>query len=136
LILKTVKKLCDCVLVHSNFVTEKAQNIDRTIVDLKFGLCSHSLRRVNDGYFRRWGSYPVILLKKSTLFSITKSKSATAINLIKFIPFVGDFVPVYTLSTVYRISKELKRPKLASTYFAGPQLYYPYLKVLQSSTIN
>jgi hypothetical protein len=61
----------------------------------------------------------------STLYSITKSKSATAINLIEFIPFVGDFVPVYTLSTLYWISKELRKPKpkSESTYYKIPQLY-------------
>ena len=41
----------------------------------------------------------------SMLYSITKSKLATAINLIEFIPFVGDFIPVYTLSTLYWISR-------------------------------
>lgn len=59
----------------------------------------------------------------SMLYSITKSKSATAINLIEFIPFVGDFVPVYTLSTLYWISKELGKPKSESTYYKVPQLY-------------
>jgi hypothetical protein len=59
----------------------------------------------------------------SILYSITKSKSATAINLIEFIPFVGDFVPIYTLSTLYWISKELKKPKSESTYYKVPQLY-------------
>jgi hypothetical protein len=59
----------------------------------------------------------------SILYSITKSKSATAINLIEFIPFVGDFVPVYTLSTLYWISKELRKPKSESRYFKVPQLY-------------
>jgi hypothetical protein len=59
----------------------------------------------------------------SILYSITKSKSATAINLIEFIPFVGDFVPVYTLSTLYWISKELRKPKSDSTYYKVPQLY-------------
>jgi hypothetical protein len=61
----------------------------------------------------------------SILYSITKSKSATAINLIEFIPFVGDFVPVYTLSTLYWISKELRKPKpkSESTYYKIPQLY-------------
>jgi hypothetical protein len=68
----------------------------------------------------------------SILYSITKSKSATAINLIEFIPFVGDFVPVYTLSTLYWISRELRKPKLASTYYEEPQLYYPK----KSWTIN
>ena len=28
------------------------------------------------------------------LYSVTKSKTATAINLMEFIPFAGDFVPV------------------------------------------
>jgi hypothetical protein len=61
----------------------------------------------------------------SILYSITKSKSATAINLIEFIPFVGDFIPVYTLSTLYWISKELRKPKpkSESTYYKIPQLY-------------
>jgi hypothetical protein len=59
----------------------------------------------------------------SILYSITKSKSATAINLIEFIPFVGDFVPVYTLSTLYWISKELRKLKSESTYYKVPQLY-------------
>ena len=59
----------------------------------------------------------------SILYSITKSKSATAINLIEFIPFVGDFVPVYTLSTLCWISKELRKPKSESTYYKAPQLY-------------
>ncbi len=59
----------------------------------------------------------------SMLYSITKSKLATAINLIEFIPFVGDFVPVYTLSTLYWISKELRKPKSESTYYKVPQLY-------------
>jgi hypothetical protein len=44
----------------------------------------------------------------SLLYSITKSKLSTAINLIEFIPIVGDFIPVYTLSTLLWISKELK----------------------------
>jgi hypothetical protein len=59
----------------------------------------------------------------SILYSVTKSKSATAINLIEFIPFVGDFVPVYTLSTLYWISKELRKQKSVSTYYKVPQLY-------------
>lgn len=50
------------------------------------------------------------------LYSVTKSKSATAINLIEFIPFVGDFVPIYTLSTLYWISKEIGKPESERTY--------------------
>ena len=47
----------------------------------------------------------------SLLYSITKSKLSTAINMAEFIPFIGDFLPVYTLSTLMWISKESKRQK-------------------------
>ena len=47
----------------------------------------------------------------SMLYSITRSKSSTAINMTEFIPFVGDLIPVYTLSTLLWISKELRKPE-------------------------
>src|ERR671917_289788 len=34
----------------------------------------------------------------SLLYSITKSKLSTAVNMAEFIPVVGDLLPVYTLS--------------------------------------
>jgi hypothetical protein len=33
---------------------------------------------------------------------------STAVNMIEFIPVVGDFIPVYTLSTLMWIAKEWK----------------------------
>jgi hypothetical protein len=42
----------------------------------------------------------------SLLYSITKSKVSLIINLAEFIPFVGDFLPVYTVSTIIWILKE------------------------------
>jgi hypothetical protein len=45
----------------------------------------------------------------SLLYSITKSKTSTAINAIEFIPFIGDFVPAYTLSTLMWIYKESRK---------------------------
>ena len=45
------------------------------------------------------------------LYSITKSKLSTAINMAEFIPFVGDLIPIYTLSTLMWISKESKNYK-------------------------
>jgi hypothetical protein len=47
----------------------------------------------------------------SLLYSITKSKLSTAVNMAEFIPFVGDLLPVYTLSTLMWISKESKKGK-------------------------
>src|ERR687883_1579798 len=49
------------------------------------------------------------VITTSLLYSITKSKTSTAINMIELIPVVGDFVPTYTLSTSLWISRELKR---------------------------
>src|ERR671932_929506 len=52
----------------------------------------------------------------SLLYSITKSKLSTAVNMAEFIPFIGDFLPVYTLSTLMWISKESKRRKNTTIY--------------------
>jgi hypothetical protein len=43
------------------------------------------------------------------LYSITRSKISTALNTIEFIPFVGDFIPTYTLSTLMWIVREQKK---------------------------
>jgi hypothetical protein len=58
----------------------------------------------------------------SLLYSITRSKSSTAINMTEFIPFVGDLIPVYTLSTLLWISKELRKPE--RTYYSEEPDYH------------
>jgi hypothetical protein len=52
----------------------------------------------------------------SLLYSITKSKLSTAVNMAEFIPFIGDLLPVYTLSTLMWISKESKKGKNRVSY--------------------
>ena len=52
------------------------------------------------------------------LYSITKSKLSTAINMAEFIPFIGDLIPIYTLSTLMWISKESKNYKKIERYQA------------------
>ena len=47
----------------------------------------------------------------SLLYSITRNKRSAAINLIKFIPIIGDFVPTFTISTLLWISRESKKEK-------------------------
>ena len=42
------------------------------------------------------------------LFSITRSKVLLIMNLAEFIPFLGDFLPVYTISTLMWILREQK----------------------------
>jgi ABC-type glucose/galactose transport system permease subunit len=43
------------------------------------------------------------------LYSMTKSKISTAINILEFIPVIGDFIPVYTVSTLLWVSRESKK---------------------------
>ena len=42
----------------------------------------------------------------SLLFSITRSKVLLIMNLAEFIPFLGDFLPVYTISTFIWLLRE------------------------------
>jgi hypothetical protein len=42
----------------------------------------------------------------SFLYSITKSKVSFIVNLAEFVPFLGDFLPVYTASTIIWILRE------------------------------
>lgn len=45
------------------------------------------------------------------LYRLIGSKTSTAINAIEFIPFIGDMVPTYTLSTLMWILKESRKRK-------------------------
>ena len=40
------------------------------------------------------------------LYLITRSKVSVIMNLAEFIPFLGDFLPVYTVSTIMWIARE------------------------------
>lgn len=40
------------------------------------------------------------------LYAITRSKKSTALNLIKFIPVLGNIIPVYTITTLLWIYSE------------------------------
>ena len=46
------------------------------------------------------------VIVSSLLFSITRSKVLLIMNLAEFIPFLGDFLPVYTISTLMWILRE------------------------------
>jgi hypothetical protein len=49
------------------------------------------------------------VLTTSLLYSITRSKISTAINTIELIPFIGDLIPTYTISTLLWISRESRK---------------------------
>ncbi|HJU79239.1 MAG TPA: hypothetical protein VJ599_06715 [Nitrososphaeraceae archaeon] len=46
------------------------------------------------------------------LYLITKSKVSVVMNLAEFIPFLGDFLPVYTMSTILWIARDNEFDKL------------------------
>ncbi len=47
----------------------------------------------------------------ASLSAITRSKRSTLINAIEFVPVIGDFVPIYTISTLLWIFSEFKKKK-------------------------
>jgi hypothetical protein len=46
------------------------------------------------------------------LYLITRSKVSVVMNLAEFIPFLGDFLPVYTVSKIIWIAREQEVDKL------------------------
>jgi hypothetical protein len=47
----------------------------------------------------------------SMLYRLTGSKISTAFNVIEFIPFIGDMIPTYTISTLMWILRESRKRK-------------------------
>ena len=45
------------------------------------------------------------------LFAITRSKRSAMINLVEFVPVIGDFVPTYTITTLMWIYGESRKKK-------------------------
>ena len=46
------------------------------------------------------------------LYLITRSKVSVIMNLAEFIPFLGDFLPVYTVSTILWVVRDQEFDKL------------------------
>lgn len=49
------------------------------------------------------------LIVTGLLYRITRSKVSVVINAVEFIPFIGDFVPTYTISTLLWILNESRK---------------------------
>lgn len=68
-------------------------------------------------------SLPIIgdvfdVITMGLLYSITKSKVSVIMNLAEFIPFVGDFLPTYTVSTMIWIIREYGYESLVNRLLA------------------
>ena len=64
----------------------------------------------------------------AVLFRLTGSKKSAAINAIEFIPFVGDFVPTYTITTLMWVLKEVRKKR------RSVESRYPHQIVTSSPT--
>jgi hypothetical protein len=51
----------------------------------------------------------VDVIVMTLLYRLTGSKTSAAINTIELIPFVGDFIPTYTITTLVWILRELRK---------------------------
>ena len=51
------------------------------------------------------------LIVMGLLYRITRSKVSVFINAVEFIPFIGDFIPTYTISTLMWILRESRKRK-------------------------
>jgi hypothetical protein len=49
------------------------------------------------------------------LYRLTGSKTSAAINTIELVPFIGDFIPTYTITTLMWILRELRRRNSSET---------------------
>jgi hypothetical protein len=61
-------------------------------------------------------AFPIVgdvvdVIVMAMLYSLTTSKTSTAINSIEFIPLVGDMIPIYTISTLLWILRESHKRK-------------------------
>jgi hypothetical protein len=97
-------------IINMNIVTEDASFKSKALAALGIAVTADAL----DYFAAPIFSTPIIgdifdSFITGLLYSITKSKLSTAVNMAEFIPFIGDFLPVYTLSTLMWISKESKR---------------------------
>jgi hypothetical protein len=52
------------------------------------------------------------IIVSGLLFSLTRSKVSLIMNLPEFIPFIGDYLPVYTISTLIWVLREQEENKL------------------------
>jgi hypothetical protein len=51
----------------------------------------------------------------ATLSAITRSKRSTLINAVEFVPVIGDFVPIYTISTLLWVYSQSKKRRALFT---------------------
>ena len=66
------------------------------------------------------------------LYRLTGSKKSAAINAIEFIPFIGDYVPTYTITTLAWILKEMRRGNARKSRKQLPPSFAPNHENIQT----
>jgi len=65
------------------------------------------------------------------LYRLTGSKTSAAINTIELIPFIGDFIPTYTITTLMWILRELGRRNNITDQIISSQIEYTNSRVIK-----
>jgi len=65
------------------------------------------------------------------LYRLTGSKTSAAINTIELIPFIGDFIPTYTITTLMWILNELGRRNNITDQIISSQIEYTNSRVIK-----
>ena len=71
------------------------------------------------------------VIMMTLLYRLTGSITSTAINTIELIPFMGDFIPTYTITTLMWILRELGRRNSVTDQIVTSQIDYNNSRVIK-----
>jgi len=70
------------------------------------------------------------------LYRLTGSKTSAAINTIELIPFIGDFIPTYTITTLVWILRELRKRNSKTHQIITSRAEYDNTRVIRLGNNN
>lgn len=76
------------------------------------------------------------VIMMTLLYRLTGSKTSAAINTIELIPFIGDFIPTYTITTLMWILRELGRRNSETDQIVASRADYDKTRVIRLDKNN
>ena len=76
------------------------------------------------------------VIMMTLLYRLTGSKTSAAINTIELIPFIGDFIPTYTITTLVWILRELRRRNSETEQIVASRAEYDSTPVIRLGKNN
>jgi hypothetical protein len=70
------------------------------------------------------------------IYRLTGSKTSAAINTIELIPFIGDFIPTYTITTLVWILRELRKRNSETHQIVTSRTRYDNTRVIRRVNNN